>query len=184
MRAFVSLHISDDGVLGSLVTFQRELAATGADLKVVEKENLHFTLKFLGEISDSQAREADGRLRGLKLPGGSVTVSGAGAFPSPQRPNVIWAGVSREDEDRVRAIGEAVIKALEGIGEKETRPFQAHLTLARVRSGKNREQLASAIRASSQRQFGAFALGTFNLKSSLLRPTGPVYTDIGVYRLG
>jgi 2'-5' RNA ligase len=92
-------------------------------------------------------------------------------------------GVAREDEDRVKAIGEAVIKALEGIGETETRPFQAHLTLARVRSGKNREQLASAIRASSQREFGAFTLSTFKLKSSQLRPSGPTYSDLGVYPL-
>lgn len=184
MRAFVALDIADGGVLDSLATLQGELSATGADLKLVERENLHFTLKFLGEISDSQAKDADKRLGALRLPGGTVSVSGTGAFPSPQRPNVVWVGVSREDEERVKAIGEAVIKALEGIGERETRPFQAHLTLARVRSGRNRERLAAAVTASSQREFGTFKLGTFNLKSSQLRQSGPVYTDLGVYSLG
>jgi len=183
LRAFVALDIADEGVLNSLVAFQRELAATGADLKLVERENLHFTLKFLGEISDSQAEEAERRLGALKLAGGTVSISGVGSFPSPQRPNVVWVGVSREDEGRVKEIGEAVIKALEGIGERETRPFQAHLTLARVRSGGNRGQLASAIKASSQRQFGAFRLDTFKLKSSQLRPSGPTYADLGVYSL-
>ena len=183
MRAFVALDI-DDSVLGSLVSFQAELASTGADLKLVERENLHFTLKFLGEISDQQAREADNRLRALALPGGSASVSGAGAFPSVQHPNVVWVGISRADEPKVKTIGEAVIKTLEGIGERETRPFQAHLTLARVRSGRNRDQLSQTIRGSSDRQFGAFKLATFKLKSSQLRPDGPVYSDVGVYRLG
>jgi RNA 2',3'-cyclic 3'-phosphodiesterase len=183
LRAFVALEIADDAVLGSLVSYQRELAATGADLKLVERENLHFTLKFLGEVSEDQAREADRRLRALRLAGGPATVSGAGAFPSLHRPSVVWVGVSQADEQRVRAVGEAVIKALEGIGERETRPFQAHLTLARVRSVRNMDRLSSAIGAASQRGFGAFSLGSFKLKSSQLRPSGPVYSDLGVYEL-
>jgi 2'-5' RNA ligase len=183
LRTFVALEIADDAVLGSLVSFQGELAATGADLKLVERENLHFTLKFLGEISEAQAKEADRRLRALILAGGPASVSGAGAFPSLHRPNVVWVGVSQEDEPKVRTIGEAVVKALEGIGERETRPFQAHLTVARVRSGRNIEQLSTAIRSSSQRSFGTFKLGSFRLKSSQLRPSGPVYSDLGVYDL-
>lgn len=171
-------------MLGSLVSYQRELAATGADLKLVERGNLHFTLKFLGEISESQAKDADGRLRALRLTGGAASVYGVGAFPSVHRPNVVWVGVAPDDEARVKAIGEAVIKALEGVGERETRPYQAHLTLARVRSGRNKEELTSAIRAGSGRQFGAFRLATFKLKSSQLRPGGPVYADLGVYPLG
>lgn len=183
MRTFVALEIADDAVLGSLVSFQGELAATGADLKLVGKENLHFTLKFLGEIPEAQAEEADRRLRALRLEGGPASVSTVGAFPSLRRPNVVWVGVSQEDEPKVRGIGEAVIRALQGIGEAETRPFQAHLTLARVRSGRNIEQLSSTISASSHRDFGGFKLGTFKLKSSQLRPSGPVYSDLGVYDL-
>lgn len=183
MRAFVALDISDEGVLGSLASFQRELAATGADLKLVERQNLHFTLKFLGEISESEANEADSRLRKLRLTGGLVSVAGIGAFPNAARPNVVWVGVAQEDEAKVLPIGEAVIKALEGIGEQETRPFQAHLTIARVRSGRNREQLTSAIRMNSQRPFGVFKLATFKLKSSRLTPSGPVYGDVGAYDL-
>jgi 2'-5' RNA ligase len=59
MRAFIALEIPDLRVLDSIVAFQRELSATGADLKTVERENLHFTVKFLGEITPDQAREVD-----------------------------------------------------------------------------------------------------------------------------
>ena len=183
MRAFVALEVSDEKVLDSIVSFQRELAATGANLKLVERQNLHFTLKFLGEIPESMAEEADRRLRGLRLTGGTVSVTGVGAFPNAFRPNVVWVGVPRDDEAKVRPIAEGVIKALEGIGERERRPFEVHLTLARVRSGRNTGTLTSLIKANSERAFGVLRLTTVALKSSQLTPSGPVYSDLGVYNL-
>ena len=183
MRAFVALDIPDEMTKDSLVNFQGQLAATGADLKLVERQNLHFTMKFLGELNDAEAKEADRRLRQLALDGGPVTVQGVGAFPSLGRPSVVWVAVSHHDEPRVRAIAEAVIRGLAGIGEPEKRPFQAHLTLARVRSARNAGQLASLLTSESARTFGTFNLRTITLKSSKLTPGGPVYSDQGVYSL-
>ncbi len=183
MRAFVALEISDDGVLDSLLSFQRELGSAGANLKPVERQNLHFTLKFLGDIPDSQAQEADSRLKGLSLKGGTVTVAGVGAFPTARQPNVIWAGVSREDEAKVLSVAGPVVKALEGIGESDTRPFQAHVTIARVRPGGNRGGLGGLIAENAERTFGTYKLTTFRLKSSTLTPRGPIYADVGVYSL-
>jgi 2'-5' RNA ligase len=183
LRAFVALEISDEGVLDSLVSFQNELAATGADLKLVERQNLHFTVKFLGQISEAQAGEADRRLKELRLEGAVVSVAGVGAFPNAHRPSVVWAGVGQSDEAKVRPIAEAVISALVGIGESDRRPFQAHVTLARIRTGSNTRALANQIRDNSQRAFGTVKLTTFRMKSSLLTPRGPVYSDLGVYSL-
>ena len=171
-------------VLDSLTTFQNELSATGADLKLVERQNLHFTVKFLGEISEVQAADARSRLRGLPLKGAEVEVRGAGAFPTPARPRVAWAGVARENEQLVMPIAEGVRGSLEGIGERDDRPFQAHITLARVRSGRNLRQLAELLRANSERPFGVATLSELKLKSSVLTPSGPVYNDVEVYKLG
>jgi 2'-5' RNA ligase len=89
----------------------------------------------------------------------------------------------RDDAAKVRPVAEAVIGALEGIGERDRRPFEVHLTLARVRSGRNRETLTSLLEASSERPFGVLRLTTIVLKSSQLTPSGPVYSDLGVYNL-
>ncbi len=183
MRAFVALEISDPRVLESIVAFQRELSATGADLKTVERENLHFTVKFLGEISPAQAREADEHLKRLHLSGADVEVRGVGAFPSISRPSVIWAGVPPAHEERVRAIAQGAIAALEGIGESDKRPFTAHVTLTRVRSVRGAGELTSALRSNSDRSFGGIRLVELKLKSSVLGPQGPTYTDIGEYPL-
>lgn len=183
MRGFVALEIPDASVLDALVAFQQELAKTGSDLKVVERENLHFTVKFLGEISDSQAKEADARLKALSLSAADVEISGVGAFPSIGRPNVIWVGVPPAQEERVGQITGPVIRSLEGIGETDTRPFRAHATLARVKSGRNAVELTGLLKRSSDRSFGSVSLNQLKLKSSVLSSKGPTYSDIGVYSL-
>lgn len=183
MRVFVALDIPDARVIDDLVALQRELAATGADLKVVDRENLHFTVKFLGEVSDAQAKEASARLGALKLAGAEVTLKGVGAFPRPSRPTVVWVGLAPGDDAKVGPIANSVIRALEGIGESDARPFVAHVTVARVRSGRSREALESLLRENSERVFGTVKLESLRLVSSLLTPRGPVYTDLEAYQL-
>jgi RNA 2',3'-cyclic 3'-phosphodiesterase len=183
LRCFVSLEISDEKILDSLVSFQRELVGTGADLKLVERENIHFTLKFLGEISEGMKDDAHERLLKLRIPSVTVSVQGIGAFPNVFRPNIVWVGVSPADSSKVVSIAKEVIDSLSGIGESDERGFQPHTTLARVKSGRNRESLSSLLKSSSARQFGPIQLMSVRLKSSQLTPNGPIYRDLGVYAL-
>jgi RNA 2',3'-cyclic 3'-phosphodiesterase len=182
LRAFVALEIQDN-VVDTLVGFQKELAATGADIKLVERENLHLNLKFLGEISEAQEGEVVSRLRGLSLKGAQVTIRGAGAFPGPSRPRVVWAGLAPNDEGLVATIAQQVIGVLDGIGERDDRPFRAHITLGRIRSPRNTRELAEFLRVNSEREFGFTILSEVKFKSSLLTPSGPIYKDLGVYHL-
>ena len=182
MRVFVALEVPSH-VLDSLSNFQKEIMATGADLKPVERENLHFTVKFLGEISEPQAAEVGSRLGRLTLKAAEVEVRGVGAFPSSARPRVVWAGVPHEHEELVAPIANGVIASLEGIGERDDRPFRAHITLARVRSGLNSRQLGELLNENSQRSFGFVKLTELRLKSSVLTPSGPIYKDLGAYLL-
>lgn len=183
MRAFVAIEIPDPQVMERLVALERELESTMADLKAVERENLHYTVKFLGEITEAQASEVDRRLGSLRLPKARVTAKGVGAFPSLSRPRVVWVGVGEGDPQKVAAIAEPVIHALAGIGEQDDRPFQAHLTVARVRSEANKRNLEAFLRENHDRSFGAVEITEFKLKSSVLTPKGPIYSDVGVYGL-
>jgi RNA 2',3'-cyclic 3'-phosphodiesterase len=183
MRAFVALEVSDNAVLDALVEAEGALTSTGADLKTVERANLHFTIKFLGEISEASSKEADARLRLLKLPAAEVEVRGVGAFPSVRDPRVIWAGVRKDMEPLIGGIAHPVIDALDGIGERGSRPFSAHITLARVRTGRNAHGLSAAIASMGAMSFGTVRLSALSLKSSALTSSGPVYTNIEVYQL-
>ena len=140
VRAFVALEIPED-VADSLTQAQKELAASGADIKLVERENLHLNLKFLGDLGDEEVSEVKSRLGRLSLKRADVTVRGVGAFPSSTRPRVVWAGIAPEDEPLVVPIAREVISTLEGVGERDDRPFRPHITLARVRSGRNSREL-------------------------------------------
>jgi 2'-5' RNA ligase len=179
----VALEIEDRGVLDSLVAVQEKLSSTGADLKAVERENIHFTVKFLGEISQLQVKQVDAELKGLALRGGTVEVKGVGAFPSPGHPSVIWAGVASEHEGIVIPIAQSVLGALRSIGEEDKRPYRPHATLARVRSRTHVEALADCISSNSATSFGMTKIRNLALKSSVLTPRGPIYSNLGVYAL-
>ncbi len=183
MRTFIALDVPQESVLKEMVSVQNELAETHADLKMVARANLHFTVKFLGEISEAQVREVDSRLTALDLRRGDVRLRGVGVFPHPRRPSVLWVGCAPEDNPKIVPLAEQVIAALEGIGQTEERGFQPHITLARVRSGRNREALFAFLEKHANHDFGLVRLERLSLKSSELTPQGPMYTDIRVYKL-
>ncbi len=183
MRAFLSLDIENEAVMREMVRAQEELARTGADLKLVERQNLHFTVKFFGEIAESQVPEIDKRIGSVELNQIDLLVAGVGVFPDLRYPRVIWAGVAPSDAGSITAVAESVIKAVNGIGEPEDHKFHPHITLARVRSGRNKEELARYIQENPARAFGASAVRTLKLKSSVLGPSGPSYTDVRAYPL-
>lgn len=167
----------------NLTRAEEELKQTRADIKLVETENLHFTVKFLGEIPDSAIADVDARVRALALRKMEVNVRGLGAFPDVRRPRVIWAGVASQDLGAVTSSGQRVIDALEGVGESDDRAFHPHITLARVRSPRNHEALAAVLRDYTTRDFGRTPITTLKLKSSSLTPSGPIYRDVKEYTL-
>jgi RNA 2',3'-cyclic 3'-phosphodiesterase len=170
-------------VRGNLVRVEEELRKTGADLKPVEIENLHFTVKFLGDVPDSVIEEVEAKVRPLSLPRMEVDVRGLGAFPDEKNPRVVWAGVGYEDLDMVSKSAQQVIDALRGIGEKEERAYHPHITLARVRSPTNLEALEALIAAYASKDFGRTPIMMLKLKSSTLTPRGAAYRDIKEYPL-
>ncbi len=167
----------------NLMRVEEDLRQTRADVKLVERENLHFTVKFLGDIPESMVEEVDRRIRPLALRRMEVGVRGLGAFPDLRRPRVVWAGVAPQDVPSLSSSGQQVIDALEGIGESDDRGFHPHITVARVRSPRNLETLASVIRECSAKEFGRSTISALKLKSSDLTPSGPIYRDVKEYSL-
>jgi RNA 2',3'-cyclic 3'-phosphodiesterase len=180
MRAFLAFEVADE-VTERLLATEEELKKTGVDLSPVGRENIHFTVKFLGDIPDSATEEIDQRIKRLKLRAIELDVRGVGAFPNPGRPRVVWAGVADEDEAEIRGLSESVIGALEGIGKSEDHEFHAHITLARVRSPHNGQVLASFIQMNRALDFGRTRIDSLKLKSSALTPRGPIYSDVREY---
>lgn len=180
MRTFLAIDVKDRGVCAKIEDLQKSLLASGADLRPIHKSSLHFTLKFLGEISEEAAQSLWKRLSKLSFRSFRLSFKGVGVFPGPERISVVWIGVDREAADKLVTISDVVEEALTPLFPREKRPFKPHLTVARVRSGRNKSQLLEVIRANSETPFGEDGMESLKLKKSDLRPEGPIYTDLYV----
>jgi len=144
----------------------------------VERENIHLTLKFLGNVSASKLGEVESALAQVTFPPFSLEIKGAGAFPNLKRMNVIWVGVG-EGWSQVELVFEQTEKFLHQLGfSRETRPFSPHITVARVKSGRKRDEIAAFLGHLTEESFGTFAVESVRLKQSVLSPSGPKYSTL------
>lgn len=178
VRCFVAVDIEESSVLDSMGRLQVSLEGTGADLKCVERENIHLTLRFLGDVGEGLLEELRNIVSGLGFEPFQMVLEGVGAFPNLRRPRVIWTGISK-GVDELRGIFNRLESRLMGLGFKpERRGLSPHITLARVRSGRNRDRLVEQVRTHEDESFGAFEVRHIRLKKSVLTPRGPIYSTI------
>ncbi|WP_309493619.1 RNA 2',3'-cyclic phosphodiesterase [Candidatus Hecatella orcuttiae] len=178
IRSFISVDVEDRQLVERLVELQQTLRQTGADLKLVEPENLHFTLRFLGELSPSTLKAVVEELGKLRFQPFPVRLQGLGAFPSVRRINVVWVGMS-EGAEKLGEIAKNLEAGLRRIGiPPDPKGFSPHLTLARVKTGKNREELSRLLAQHSQTPVGRMEVKAVRLKRSILTPKGPRYSTV------
>jgi RNA 2',3'-cyclic 3'-phosphodiesterase len=178
VRSFVSIDLEDQQILSRIASIMSSLQSLGGDLKPVERENIHLTLKFLGNVPTPRLSEVKASLQRLSFLSFTAEIKGAGAFPSLNHMNVIWVGVD-EGWIQVEQIYEQVEKLLSSLGfQRENRPFSPHITVARVRSGRNRDEIASFLRRLSDESFGTINVDKVRLKQSILSGSGPKYSTL------
>jgi len=147
--------------------------------------NLHLTLKFLGGVEPDRLEAVAAALADVApaRPAFELVMRGLGAFPSPTRPRVVWAGV--RDGAEVVQLASAVEEALAGLGfPPEGRPFSSHVTLGRVREPQRDPALTAGLAEGAGREFGAFRVDQVALMRSDLSPRGARYTALGSWALG
>ncbi len=185
MRLFVALEIPS-AVRDNLAGLLDELRAADGSAsrnkaRWVRAENLHVTLKFIGNV-DAGMLDAIRAALGEVSAGGAVELRfrGLGFFPNEKRPRVLWAGIVASPNPAPLA---AVIDAqLEKLGiPRETREFAPHLTLARFDPPGVSEKLRAAAQENAAREFGAVRTGEFHLFESKTRPTGAEYTRLSSF---
>jgi len=178
IRGFVSIDLVDEKILSQVESIMSSLSSLGGDLKPVERENIHLTLKFLGNVSASRVEEVKAALAQVTFPPFSLEIKGAGAFPNLKRMNVIWVGVG-EGWSQVELIFEQTERLLHQLGfSRETRPFSPHITVARVKWGRKRDEMAAFLGHLTEESFGTFPVESVRLKQSVLSPSGPKYSTL------
>ncbi len=145
-------------------------------MKAVERENIHLTLKFLGNVDSAKIDDVKSALSKVRFSPFQLEIKGAGAFPSLGRMNVIWVGLG-EGWTQVQQVFEQTETLLSGLGfKRESRGFSPHITIVRVRSGRRRDEIADFLRRLEEKSFGTFAAETVRLKQSVLSSSGPKYS--------
>ena len=179
MRAFIGVSLPETA-RASLAGLQRQLGESGADVKWVQPENLHVTLKFLDEITDEQRGRVEALLGRVASGASSFTLAmdRVGAFPSLTAPRVLWVGLSEGKESVIR-IAESIEREGQTIPlPREERPFAAHVTLGRVRSPRRREALSQRFQTLVWEPPAPFQVTALTLYRSDLSAAGPRYTAL------
>ncbi len=178
IRSFVAVDCVDGDLLPKFIQVQGRLNATGAKMKLVEPENIHLTVKFLGDIDDSQVDEISGVIEGISFEPFEFRVEGVGVFPNLRRPATVWAGIT-EGVGELAEVFNRVNDGLAKLGfEKDRRRFQPHLTIARVRGGENRDRLVEELLELEEYEFGTVIVDRVSLKKSVLTRSEPIYTTL------
>ena len=178
IRCFVSIDIDNPDLLTRLVRIQRSLEDSGAEVKTVEKENMHITLMFLGDVEESRLGNLINKITEISFKPFKIEFKGVGAFPSISRPRVVWAGVSKGLE-QLNLVYKDLETRVSGMGfELGDKGFSPHITLARVRSGRNRDKIVRLLKELENDLLGEMIARHIRLKKSLLTSKGPIYSTI------
>ena len=178
IRSFIAFDIENEQVLSRLSAAQELLVETGADLKPVEPQNIHVTIRFLGDISPGMVDKIYETMKNVKFSPFTIQLRGLGVFPSINYPRVVWAGMT-EGVEQLRNIFTQLEPQIRALGfAADAHGFSPHLTIARVRSGINKQRLAELVMKKGDFEFGIIKADCLRLKRSQLSPKGPTYTTL------
>jgi RNA 2',3'-cyclic 3'-phosphodiesterase len=191
MRLFVGLDIPEE-IRDRLARFIEGLRSFAPDVRFVNPETFHITLKFIGDTN--KVEEIKRALAPIHAPAFPVTFSGTGFFPGPKNPRVFWSGIQAAPE--LASLASAIDRTLTPLGfEPERGPYQPHLTLARSGSGRPSptpgdkpnpkfQRLQQRLSSLPQPDFGTMTAHDFFLYQSKLSARGAQYFKVERYPLG
>ena len=174
MRTFIAVEL-DVPTKEAVSRLVRQLAATITGVRWVKPENIHITIRFLGETPPDTCAKVERILQDVARETApfSVTLSGLGAFPGFRRPRVLWIGVENGREE-LKRLYSGIEKKLKGIGiPTGGRSYTPHITIGRLRHPKGSEKLAGLARKS--RLDSNFAVDKIVFIESKLGPGGAVH---------
>ncbi len=185
IRSFIALEVINTDVLDQIKKIQEELGRTRARLKLVEPQNLHFTLHFLGDVESARIPDLQTLLQEIEFPAFDLELGGLRCF-RPKRLRVVWVGVTKGADNCIQLQKLLGQRLREQRFPVEVRRYSPHLTVARARRGTNQNQLLEVLEILDKYatyEFGDIHITEVKIKKSTLTPRGPIYEDLEVKRL-
>jgi 2'-5' RNA ligase len=182
IRAFIAVDI---GARPELVEIESALDNIGADLKMVEPENIHITLKFLGDTDEGIIDDIIGIIQDCttETEPFNLELKGTGAFPNLNYIKVLWIGL--ENYEPLVPLTKKLNARLVELGFKaDGRAFKPHVTLARVKTRKKKNRIKELLINNQSTSFGILPVTAIQLKKSVLDSKGPTYYTLAEITLG
>jgi 2'-5' RNA ligase len=184
LRTFIAIEL-DGARRAALAEIEMRLRreAVARAIRWVPPENIHLTLKFLGEVDAARIPTLHRAVAEALVDHApfSLTIGGVGAFPNTRRPNVVWVGVRGQVEAAAR-LAESIETACAALGfAREARAFTPHLTLGRVKrdaSPSERQRIGALIEQARIGELGEWRVERVSIMKSDLQPGGSVYTRL------
>ena len=173
MRVFVAIEISSNKIINLISKFQSEIHINA---KSVEPHNLHFTLQFLGEISQEIVEKVMVSLNSVKFSRFMVNFKGVGAFPKSEFPRVIWVGTDENGGNSLIELAKKVENVLTPLGFSIDKPFKPHITVFRIKNKIG--DISKELDKFKSVDFGTQEITGFKLKQSVLSSKGPIYSNL------
>ncbi|MCK5261677.1 MAG: RNA 2',3'-cyclic phosphodiesterase [Thermoplasmatales archaeon] len=180
-RGFIAIDVN---ATPNVLKFLKDITNSNADVKLVEPQNIHITLKFLGEVEEVNIDDIEQIIKGSvkEIEPFTIKLSGTGVFPNQNYIRVIWIGI--KDAEIIETISRSIDERLSQLGfKREKRGFSAHLTIGRVKTAKNKQLLLKAIEDYKDSEFSTQEINSIKLKKSDLTPKGPIYTTLREVKL-
>jgi len=180
VRLFVAFEIPFE-IRAQITSLINELRPVVPGAKWVRPENLHLTLKFIGETETGAVEAIRGVLARVHMQAPlELQFKGLGFFPTETKPRVLWMGV--EGPPGLSQLAGEIETALETLGfPSEQRAFTPHLTLARLEGKRLPDRARSAIEKNRSREFGTVCAAQFHLIESKLKSAGAEYTTVQTF---
>ena len=180
MRTFISIELPKNIRKEIFKTFESLKNSGIAFGNFVKKENIHLTLKFLGNLSEEKIREVESKLSEINFSDFSVSVGKIGFFPSEKYIRIIWVDLVSNE---IRKLKKVIDDKLHEIGvNHDDREFSSHITVARVKKIKDKQEFFRKIKELKLKKMN-FDIGGFFLNKSELRKDGPVYKVLKEFEL-
>lgn len=173
MRVFVAIEITSDKIINSISKFQSEI---NINAKPVELHNLHFTLQFLGEISQDVVEKIIVALKSVKFSKFMVDFKGIGVFPKLKFPRIVWIGTDEKGGKLLTELAKNVENVLLPLGFTVDKPFKPHITVFRIKNKIG--DIEKELNKFKLVDFGTQEITGFKLKQSVLSSKGPAYSDL------
>ena len=182
IRSFLAIDLAED-LKPEIADVQKEFKKTGANIKYVPPQNMHFTLKFFGNIDEDMVDEISEAVEKVirNYSSFDLSIGGCGSFPNQNTIKVLWIGIDRNS--RIADLQKDLDREFKKLGFKKERNYISHLTIGRPRNGKNKNQLKDTINSLKDLKIGTMRVSKISLKKSTLTPQGPIYEDIKVFNL-